>query len=70
MNPVGKRAVTSSRMRGRSAVAALFLAAAITACTQPVPGGGGASEAPPSVAPSSVDQPVASATPYTAPGDY
>ncbi|HEX9738175.1 MAG TPA: hypothetical protein VGA91_03010 [Candidatus Limnocylindria bacterium] len=53
-------------MRGRSILAAILLMAAITACTQPVPGGGGASEAP-SVAPPSAEQPEASATPYSYP---
>jgi hypothetical protein len=56
-------------MRGRSVLAGILLVAAITACTQPVPGGGVESEAP-SVAPASVDQPEASAAPYVAPGDY
>jgi len=70
-------------MRGPSILAAILLTAAIAACTQPVPGGGEASEAPsvapsnaeqpeaseaPSVAPSNAEQPEASATPYTAPG--
>ena len=61
--------VTSSSMRGRSTLAVLLLMAATVACTQPVPGGGAASEAP-NEAPASVDQPEASATPYLAPGDY
>jgi hypothetical protein len=59
--------VTTSSMRGRSILAAILLTAAITGCTQPGPGSGDASEAP-SVAPSSANEPEASATPYTAPG--
>ena len=54
-------------MRARSVLAAILLTAAITACTQPVPGGGGESEAPPSVAPASAEQPEASSTPYSLP---
>jgi len=65
MNLLAVQRVTSGSMRGRSILAALLLMAAISGCTQPAPGGGGESEAPPSV-----DQPEASATPYLAPGDY
>jgi len=56
-------------LAGMMILAAILLTATISACTQPVPGGGGESEAPPSSAPSA-EQPGASATPYTAPGDY
>jgi hypothetical protein len=64
MNLVPVRTVTTNRMRSRGILAALLLLAAITACTQPAPGGAE------SEAPASVDQPEPSATPYTAPGDY
>ena len=74
MNLEALTVVTSCSIRGRSVLAALLLTAAITACTQPVPSGGGESETPASVAPNeapaSVDQPEAPATPYTAPGGY